>query len=72
MVSLADSKALTAEAASFIWVAAAVLLLGLGLRVWLGQEGAGAREQKATTWLGRWVIGGLILVLAVLFYLVFR
>jgi hypothetical protein len=60
------------EAASFVWVAVAMLLLGLGLRVWLGQEGGDAREQKATNWLGRWVIGCAILVLAVLFYLVCR
>ena len=46
-----------------LWVAAAVLLLGFGLRVWVAQEGSSTRQRKGRKWLWPFVIASAILAL---------
>jgi hypothetical protein len=70
MVLLLAASAPILDARLFFVLAAVVLLLGIGMRIWLGQGGGSVGELNATKWLGRLLIGGVVLVVALLVYLI--
>jgi hypothetical protein len=63
MALLADSPAPILDGRLFFLLAAVVLLLGIGVRVWLGKGGGSVGELNATKWLGRLLAGGIVLVM---------
>jgi len=46
-----------------LWVAAGMLLLGLGLRVWVAQEGSSVRQRAGRKWLWPFLIASAVLAL---------
>ncbi|TVT40640.1 hypothetical protein FNT36_14320 [Hymenobacter setariae] len=66
MVLLVDAAVPILDGRLFFVLASVVLLLGIGVRVWLGQGGGSVGELNATKWLGRLLAGGVVLVIVFL------
>ena len=70
VVLLADVTAPIVDGQPFFVLAAALGLLGIGVRVWLGQGGGSVGELATTKWLGRLLVAGVALIVGLLLYLI--